>query len=717
MQSWAVPVCYAVLIATLLAISNPVCAEDITTKQELGPIGEPENPDPFFTPVAAKSTSYMPQVIIRNIREDSAGNIWFATFGGPIRFDGKDFTNFSEEVGLAKRRVFSLLEDRMGALWFGSITGGATRYDGKSFTKYTDEEGLGNNDVTWIFEDRDANIWFGTGNGASRYDGKSITNFTTKEGLVDNEIYTIAQDASGRIWFGTQGGVCSYDGKSFANLADVVGRSFVNVRSMVVDQSGDLWFAGQEGAFRYDGKTLTTFTSKDGLLDDFVGSMIVDKAGNLWMGHPGTFPAGRAGGASRYDGKSFKHFTQKDGLGSLTVYAMLEDKAGNIWFGSADAGACRYDGKTFTNFSATDLPSLPAEGKSPEKTKNADQSSRDQTPAIAKGETVLELSKSIWSVFQAKNNNYWFGSNGQGVFRYDGKTLTNFTTHDGLCDNQIRGIQEDKSGNIFINTVNGISRFDGLTFTKLTAVSSHSPMTEWKLLPDDLWFAGAQNTGVVYRYDGNTLHVLEFPKTKRGDDHYAAIPRSKYPNANYSPYDAYTIYKDRRGSLWFGTAALGACRFDGKSFDWLYEELLTNPPGGGSFGIRSIIEDKEGKFWFCNTQHRYNISPKNPNVNEKGFVQYKQQKGVGDLKLSDGEEFFYFPSIVEDHQGNLWMATYGGGAWRYDGQNITQFPVKDGSKDAWMVSIYSDNRGNLWLGTNESGAYKFNGTAFEKFRP
>ena len=89
----------------------------------------------------------MPRVIIRNIREDRAGNIWFATFGGPIRYDGKDFTNFSEEVGLAKTRVFSLLEDRSGALWFGSITGGASRYDGKSFTKFTEKEGLGNNDV------------------------------------------------------------------------------------------------------------------------------------------------------------------------------------------------------------------------------------------------------------------------------------------------------------------------------------------------------------------------------------------------------------------------------------------------------------------------------------------------------------------------------------------------------------------------------------------
>src|SRR6478735_5182961 len=144
---------HALLIASLLAISSTV--------------GQSANRDPYFTPTGAKSTSSMPRVIIRNMREDRAGNIWFATFGGPIRYDGKVFTNFSEEVGLAKTRVFSLLEARSGALWFGSITGGASRFDGKSFAKFTAKDGLANNDVAWIFEDRDANVWFATGAGVS----------------------------------------------------------------------------------------------------------------------------------------------------------------------------------------------------------------------------------------------------------------------------------------------------------------------------------------------------------------------------------------------------------------------------------------------------------------------------------------------------------------------------------------------------------------------
>lgn len=335
--------------------------------------------------------------------------------------------------------------------------------------------------------------------------------------------------------------------------------------------------------------------------------------------------------------------------------------------------------------------------------------------AIAQGNTVSEMSKSIWSVFQDKNNHHWFGSDGQGIYRYDGKTLTQFTTKDGLPGNQIRGIQQDKSGNLFINTTKGISKYDGQAFTTLRVAESNSPKGGWKLQPDDLWFSGGQDTGVVYRYDGKWLHRLAFPATKRGDQELLRFPRSKYPNARSSPYDVYTIYQDRRGSVWFGTATLGACRYDGKSFDWLYEDHLTNTPKGGSFGIRSIIEDKEGKFWFCNTRYRYNISPNNPT--ENGLIDYQQEKGLSDLKAHMGEDSFYFASIITDNKGDLWMTTYQGNVWRYDGKNITRYPVKDGSKDVMIVSIYRDNHNDLWLGTNEAGVYQFNGKTFEKFRP
>jgi hypothetical protein len=166
---------------------------------------------------------------------------------------------------------------------------------------------------------------------------------------------------------------------------------------------------------------------------------------------------------------------------------------------------------------------------------NSPPAKTEPKPAVARGEVVTELDKQIWRVFQAKNGDYWFGSKDRGVYRYDGKTLVNFTTKDGLDYDPVGGIQEDKSGNIYFATASdagsgrrgqGVSRFDGKAFSPLTVPEKAAPADAWKLQPDDLWFGGGGDTGTVFRYDGKTLHRLALPATKEGDDHLAAYPRS-----------------------------------------------------------------------------------------------------------------------------------------------------------------------------------------------
>lgn len=339
--------------------------------------------------------------------------------------------------------------------------------------------------------------------------------------------------------------------------------------------------------------------------------------------------------------------------------------------------------------------------------KTLDLSSRQASQATI-GDTVLVLDKAIFAVFQATNNDYWFGSNGEGVFRYDGKNIIHYTVEDGLCHNQIRKIQEDKSGNIYFGTGNGVSKFDGKTFTTLNITSDSRD--NWKLDPDDLWFAGAQDSGVVYRYDGKLLYRLQFPKTREGDEHLSKFPRSEFSNANYSPYDVYIIYKDSQGNVWFGTSSLGVCRYDGKSFLWISESDLAFDVDTG-FGIRSIIEDKDGNFWFSNTLFRYNF------YGHINATNYSKEKGIGSLDGKKDGDLVAIMSMAKGNNGEIWMATYNSGAWRYDGKKITHYPVSVDDKPITLFSIYKDNRGDLWLGTHEEGAYKFNGNHFEKFTP
>lgn len=345
------------------------------------------------------------------------------------------------------------------------------------------------------------------------------------------------------------------------------------------------------------------------------------------------------------------------------------------------------------------------------------------TPA-ATFKVVTRLDPCIFHIFQDSKATYWFSNNfgpGSGLYRWDGSSSTfdHFTTESGLPDNGIGRIQEDRSGNLYINTYTGISKFDGRTFTTLKVDDTVPAATEVKLGPDVLWFtAGGEKPEALF-YDGTSLRKLKIPTTPAGDAHYASLPRSQFPNARYSPYDAYTFYTDSRGSLWFGTASLGACRFDGKTFAWIsQEEMEFNEKDQQNFGTRSIIEDRDGKIWITNTRHRFDMNPA-PSASATegaGGLRYIKLPGLAHGEDGEDEHYTFIMSMAKDNAGDLWMATYGAGVWRYDGNALKNYPVTVDGEPITVFSIYCDREGQLWLGTHEHGVCRFNGKSFEKVK-
>jgi ligand-binding sensor domain-containing protein len=142
---------------------------------------------------------------------------------------------------------------------------------------------------------------------------------------------------------------------------------------------------------------------------------------------------------------------------------------------------------------------------------------------------------------------------------------------------------------------------------------------------------------------------------------------------------------------------------------------MTEIDEGPAPGVRSMFVDREGNFWFSsNISYKYKVSQNNASVEPDG-LEYKQLKGIdtsGKQKLPN-----YFMAIVEDDQGDIWMATYDEGVWKYDGKKVTHYPITDKNTDVLIFTIYKDNAGDLWLGTHNAGAMKFNGRTFERFNP
>lgn len=325
------------------------------------------------------------------------------------------------------------------------------------------------------------------------------------------------------------------------------------------------------------------------------------------------------------------------------------------------------------------------------------------TKTFERSSITSELDNEIWVIHQNQNGIFWFGSNGNGVYQLDGKELKQYTVNDGLVDNQIRGIQEDSNGHIYLETPSGVSKFDGTKFITLKILEPTN--SKWKNNPTDLWFNC--NGNHLYRFDGESLHDLQLPEM---DLTLLNIDFDKHmEDLNYSPYSVYGIDKDKEGNIWFGTVKAGAFRFDGKSFLWIGEQELSTLPDGRVPGVRSMIQDNDGYLWLSNFYSKYKITPGSP----KGYEKLKATSLPKDI-IQD--KILYFNSGISDHEGNLWMTTYSGGVWKYDGNALSNQEIHNGKETVLLVSIYEDNNGTIWLGTNNDGVYKQNGQRFEKFK-
>ena len=103
--------------------------------------------------------------------------------------------------------VFSILVAADGAVWAGTWGGGVGRFDGTRWRNFTTREGLAGNIVYSAVEDRKGALWFGTDAGVSRYDGKSWRSFGRRDGLLESHVYALAAAPNGDVWAGTKRGV------------------------------------------------------------------------------------------------------------------------------------------------------------------------------------------------------------------------------------------------------------------------------------------------------------------------------------------------------------------------------------------------------------------------------------------------------------------------------------------------------------------------------
>jgi ligand-binding sensor domain-containing protein/signal transduction histidine kinase len=284
----------------------------------------------------------------------------------------------------------------------------------------------------------------------------------------------------------------------------------------------------------------------------------------------------------------------------------------------------------------------------------------------------------IYCSVMDKSGNFWFGTNGGGVSRYDGKSFVSFTTAQGLANNNVNSILEDKSGNLWFGTLGGgVSRYDGKTFSSFTTAQGLTNNYVNSILEDksgNLWFG--TNGGGVSRYDGKTF-------------------RSFTTAQGLANNQVFSILEDKSGNLWFGTYGGGVSRFDGKSF-----VSFTTAQGLANNSVYNILEDKSGNLWFAT---------------DGGGVSRYDSKTFRSFTTAQGLASNQVYSILEDKNGNLWFGTNGSGVSRYDGKTFRSFTTAQGLANNSVYSILEDKSGNLWFGTDGGGMSRYDGKSVVSF--
>ncbi|WP_246041131.1 hybrid sensor histidine kinase/response regulator transcription factor [Flavivirga rizhaonensis] len=166
--------------------------------------------------------------IIRDIIEDSKGNIWFATGDGLSKLSltevrakqpkfqvYKNIKNDTESI--SHDYILTVFESNSGDIWAGTLGGGLCKFipstDGKTdrFKTYSEKDGLPNNVIKAMLEDDEGNLWLSTNKGLSRFNisDETFKNFDVNDGLQGNEFSELAsfKRSTGELLFGGVNGV------------------------------------------------------------------------------------------------------------------------------------------------------------------------------------------------------------------------------------------------------------------------------------------------------------------------------------------------------------------------------------------------------------------------------------------------------------------------------------------------------------------------------
>jgi signal transduction histidine kinase/ligand-binding sensor domain-containing protein/CheY-like chemotaxis protein len=654
--------------------------------------------------------------------------------------EDKKFHRLTTENGLCNDSVFSIIQDRQGFIWIGTLNG-LTRYDGSRFVTFyhepLDPNSLSISNFGKLLEDRNGTLWLATwGGGLNRYDretGHFIRyqyNPSKPGSIAGNFLTAVIEDKKGNLWIGiSRYGFDMYDvqKKRFIHHKhdpdDPNSLSDNRVRDICEDRQGNLWIGTYGGGVnRFNPQTgkFTRFMSDPRdprtISHYDVRTIYCDSSGIIWIGTHG-------GGLNRLDPRTgeinrYPHDPDHPGRIASNINWIFQDSRGFLWIGNYSKGLNRFDPvsgnlESFRH-SEQNIFSL-ANGRI--ETLYEDRSGVLWIGTRGGGISTLDLkppkfkqwhheystvegvySQDTNTITEDKAGNLWIGTEGGGIDRmiYDSKkgttTFKNYrpdpAVFDNLSHSRIRYLLEDRTGTFWVGTFSGLKILDRAT-GKFSLVKLKMAYGSREILENGIIV-------IIYEDRDSTIWIGTangLYKLLRSGDGYTAsyCPFKPEKSSGSSSNYISAVYQESAGKLWFGSNhGLHMLKTRGAPPELInYTRDPANPGSLSNNNVTAIYEDRTGRFWVGT------LGGLNKLDRESGSISFYLKK--------DGLSNNVIHGILEDNNGRLWIST-GGGLSRFDPETgeFRNYGVHDGlrSSDFNTRALFKCKSGEMFFGSS-----------------
>ena len=542
------------------------------------------------------------------------------------------FDVWTSDNGLPQNSINSIIQTRDGYLWLAT-NAGLVRYDGVAFTVFNtaNSKGLRDNSINRLCEDGNGDLWLGTEGGLVIKRTNGFTTYTTADGLPSNRVFDVQAASDGRLVIGTSGGfVCRKNGR----ISECDLPSDQSNASITQELQDSLFHVHGDRLHLLRRGELITVQVPESVARRPIRSVYQDREGAVWIA--------TLFGLSRIKNGAVTSYTARDGLPQSNVVTYCEDRQGTLWLGTANSGLVQFKGARFKTLTTADGLS----------------------------------GNAVRSIYEDREGTLWIGTNGFGLNRLKTPAIKAYSEGEGLAGKETYPICEDRGGNVWIG-VGGLHRFANGLFTRYPMIDSD--YARKRKLDYDTAISLCEDDGGVWIANAGGAYYM-----KNGV--FARVDLAGFSTS------IYTIYKDRAGNLWAGTAA-GLVKNNHGS-----RTVYTITDGLAGNDVKAILEDDSGALWVgtYGGLSRYQNGQ---------FTSYTDENGLASNHVR---------ALYQDNRGVLWIGTYDGGLSRLKDGRLTKCTADDGLFDNGVFQILEDDRGNFWMSCNR-GIYRVARQQLEDF--